>query len=178
MTDRLTQRKKQFLLSCPRAFLPGEVLYVGAKPERMEMLDLFIEAGSVVDILEIWSPNVEALLRWKGESGHVRNVIKGDVRTADLVGKYDVAVWYHGPEHVAKEDLSFCLSNLEMMARKMVVLGMPWGVYRQGPAGGNVFETHRANLYPRDLQAFGYSTDTIGEMDRPGSNLLAWKVKP
>lgn len=178
MTDRLAQRKRQFLLSCPLAFLPGQVLYVGAKPERMEMLDLFLEAGSVVDILEIWSPNVEALLRWKGENGRVRKIMKGDVRTMDLAGRYDVAVWYHGPEHVEKEALPFCLANLETMARKVVALGMPWGVYRQGPAGGNVFETHRTSLYPADLEAFGYKTSTIGEMDRPGSNLLAWKVKP
>lgn len=177
MTDRLERRKKQFLASCPLAFLPGEVLYVGAKPERMEMLDLFIEAGSAVDILEIWSPNVEALVRWNEKEGRVRAIMKGDVRTADLVGKYDVAVWYHGPEHVEREALPFCLSNLEMMARRVVVLGMPWGIYRQGPAGGNVFEAHRTSLYPEDLRRFGYLTDTIGEKDRTGSNLLAWKVK-
>jgi hypothetical protein len=104
-----------------------------------------------------------------------RKILRGNIRTDDLPEKYDVVMFWHGPEHLTREDLPFALSKAEMMATRLVVLASPWGRYAQGDCGGNPFERHVSHLYEIDLEAFGYRTSTLGRKDKKGSNLLAWK---
>lgn len=66
------------------------------------------------------------------------------------------------------------LANLEAVSR-VVVLGCPYGVYKQGAEYGNPYEEHLSYLYPEFLQGLGYNVDTVGNIDERGSNILAWK---
>jgi hypothetical protein len=169
------ERRVQFARAIPDALAPaGRLLYVGGKPERVQILDLFFEAGWSADILEVWHENAVALKLWPDLDPYPTNVIEGDVRTTPLL-VYDSVVWWHGPEHVDPVELPVVLRKLEAAAMKMVILASPWGRYAQGPAGGNPFETHLAAIYPSTLKLLGYQTDAIGKADRKGSNLLAWK---
>lgn len=170
------ERRAQFARAIPDATSIGSrLLYVGGKPERVQVLDLYLEAGWSVDILEAWHENAEALRRWPVLDLYPASlVIEGDVRTAPL-RPYDVVVWWHGPEHVKAEEFPAVLRRLESAATKMVILASPWGRYDQGPAGGNPFEEHLWAVYPEALRALGYKTDAIGTKDKKGSNLLAWK---
>lgn len=89
--------------------------------------------------------------------------------------KWDVVMWIHGPEHIEKSELADTLRNIESYTRYLVVLGCPWGVYKQGKSYGNPYEVHRAYLYPEDFLKLRYKVESIGAKDTPGSNLTAWK---
>jgi hypothetical protein len=154
------------------------LLYVGAKPGRIQMVRLFLENGFRVDVLEAWSPNAAALEKWNSENPTFGLIWKGNIRTTSALAdlpKYDVTMFWHGPEHVTREDLPFVLKNLEGLATRAVILGCPWGRYSQDAIGGNPFERHVSSLYEEDFSAFGYRTSTIGTKDKKGSHLLAWK---
>jgi hypothetical protein len=88
--------------------------------------------------------------------------------------RYQAVVWWHGPEHVKREELAATLARLEAMA-DIVILGCPWGVYPQGDYGGNPHEVHLATLLPEDFETLGYEVTTLGKRDDPASNLIAWK---
>ncbi len=168
---RLAQLKR----FVPGVFAPGTLLYVGAWPRRSQFLPELQAAGRRVTILEIWPENADY---FRGRPG--LEVVCGDVRevaTLKLPQEvYDVAFWWHGPEHVAKTDLSCTLVGLERRART-VVCGCPWGVSRQAELDGNIHQRHVSTLYPEDFQALGYRTDVYGPLNGGSrSNILA--VKP
>lgn len=174
----LDQRREEQLLRCvPDVIDPGTVLYVGGKPERLQMINVFASRGATIDVMEAWRPNVDALVAWNVEKKIFRTIIRGNIRRiGDIpVSKYDVVMFWHGPEHVAREDLPFVLLNMEAIATRLVILASPWGRYFQDSINGNPFEKHVSHLYPIDFEAFGYRVDAIGAKDKKGSNLLAWK---
>lgn len=154
------------------------LLYVGAKPGRIQMVRLFRAHYFLVDVLEAWSPNADALRKWNEENPTFGLIWTGNIRTTSALAdlpKYDIAMFWHGPEHVTREDLPFVLKNLESLATRAVILGSPWGRYHQDAVGGNPFEKHVSALYEEDFSSFGYRTSTIGTKDKKGSHLLAWK---
>lgn len=156
----------------PYLFQAGSLLNVGANQVRFELLPELYQAGRKITLLEVWPENIK---RWAADPRLVET-IEGDVRELDILrlGTYDVALWWHGPEHIEWEELAATLAKLEAAAEKLVVLGCPWGIYPQEPFMGNPFDAHRASLYPEDFAALGYRTATLGEMDEQGS-LVAWK---
>jgi hypothetical protein len=168
-------RRAQLREVVPGLFGPGTLLYVGASVRRAQFLRELMGAGRRVTVLEAHGPNVEHFRSWPG-----LQVVEGDVReVGGLVlpeEDYDVAFWWHGPEHVAARELAGTLRKLEERAR-VVVLGCPWGLYPQVGLEGNPFEQHRLALQPEDLQALGYRTWTLGRTGgRADSNILA--VRP
>jgi hypothetical protein len=155
----------------------GTLLYVGASPRRAQFLERLM-ATHRVTLLEIWPANAD-YFRQKGPG---LEVVCGDVRqVAKLalpVDRYDVAFWWHGPEHIRDSELAAALAGLEQRAR-MVVIGCPWGASRQVAIDGNAHQQHVATLYPADLQARGYRVDTIGVVNGGSrSNLLGVKQCP
>jgi len=158
----------------PGLWEPGRVLYVGAAPKRFQLGAELIEAGHQVTILEAWEPYAE-LYRARGFE-----VIGGDVRTwvPVLTGTttgYDVAVWWHGPEHVRFEEVGPALARLEAAA-DLVVIGCPWGNFPQEMVDGNPYQEHRCALYPEDLRRWGYRVAAQGMRDARGQGyLVGWK---
>lgn len=174
-------RKFQLLRRIPDALNDGggekTLLYVGGKPERLQMVDIFADNGFAIDVLEIWRVNVENLKKWNGDAKIFRTIYQGNIRnTAELPKeKYGIVMFWQGPEHVSREDLPFVLRNMESLATRLVILASPWGRYAQDAIGGNPFEKHVSHYYETDFAGFGYQTDAIGTKDKKGSNLLAWK---
>lgn len=187
--DRYQERS---LLKCLPGIFDGygkRLLYVGASSGRSYLLPDFCAGGYQVDILEAWTHNAKILRqKWEGKGpGHGR-VVQGDVRDRRLYSgrgflspdSYDVAFWWHGPEHIPEKELALTLRLLERAAR-LVVLGCPWGPCPQGAVGGNRFERHLSSFEPKDFGALGYSTDVVpGE--GPGgrghrSHITAWKER-
>ena len=72
----------------------------------------------------------------------LRNKVQGDVRNITNVDglddQYDIVLWWHGPEHVKKEEFADILAQLKSKARLAVVVGCPHGQYRQGASYGNI----------------------------------------
>ena len=152
---------------------PGKLIYVGARQDRMDFGNELKGAGHEFTILEIFEPNVKHLT----EVCPWATVIQGDVRNLENFSEdeFDYAFWWHGPEHIKEEELADAVKGLEKITKKIVVLGCPWGDYPQHHLHGNPYEEHEASLYPHHFEDMGYVVDTIGTVDKPGSNLTAVK---
>ena len=135
------------------------------------MLPLFLKVGYDYTILEIWKPNVMWLLRRQ------YNVIKADVQKMSKLslGKFDIVMWWHGPEHLEEDRLyASSLKQLQALTGKILITACPWGKYTSRRVTKNPYEEHLSCLYPEFFESLGWATNTIGEKDREGSNLLAW----
>ena len=127
-------------------------LYVGAMPTRADFVDVLAGAGWAIDILEVWEPYLDRLRTLAG----VRAVYLGDVRTWQPVARYDLAMWWHGPEHVPAGDIGAALATLERCA-SAVLLGCPWGETGSGDTGGNDHNRHVSQWTGAEFAARGYA---------------------
>ena len=179
----------------PDLFNQKTVLYVGAKIKKrwgkgVELLDMFVAEKAEIDIIEVFERNVIALKRFneegrnflngRVEAGAFRRIIHGNVIDIDFLDGlrpegYDIAMFWHGPEHLELPFVQPVIRGLEARSNKMTVLGCPWGIYKQGAVGGNEWETHQTALYPLFFEKMGYSVSTIGRRDEKKSNIMAWK---
>ncbi len=152
---------------------PGTLLYVGANHKRSHYMAELFAMGHEMTLLEIFEGNA----LYYRQSPVLQEVICGDVRDKGvLAGRHwDIAFWWHGPEHVPPSELERALKNLEAHAN-LVVLGCPFGLFEQPPVFGNLNEEHSGTYYPVDFKRLGYETSTQGPPDNRLSNLLAWKV--
>ena len=151
---------------------PGSLLYVGYRPDAHSWLWELLEVGNEVTVLEIWPSNVTSALETETR---VSRWIVGDVRQAEMVdGIFDHVWWWHGPEHVERAEFPGTLEKLKAKARRCVAVASPWGLYGQGPHGGNPNEIHRWSVYPEDFEQEGLGVRTDGEADQPGSEIVGW----
>jgi hypothetical protein len=165
-------RKEQLELEITDVYSYNTVLYIGARIDRADFLGEFQKNNYRIDILEIYKPNLDFLrqIEW------INNVIEGDVQNIEsLVNcKYDIIFWWHGPEHIDNEKLEITLNKLKKFSNKLVICGCPWGIYKQGEIKGNFWETHLSSLYPINFEKLNFKTKTLGEINKKGSNILAW----
>lgn len=153
---------------------PGSLLYIGARPDAHSWLDELSRAGHQITVGEIWPENILGL----EEAGYVtlgkiERLIRLDVR--EVAEPYDYIFWWHGPEHLAEDEIKLTLQNLEKNCRRLIALACPWGIYPQGPHNGNPYETHLTTIYPDFFERLGYSIKTDGQPDQAGSEIVAWK---
>jgi len=173
------QRLRLVRQEIPNLFTLGEtVLYVGATPQRFQLGRELFDAGYEITLLEAFKHNADHYQ----DHPWLKDVICGDVRDITEIAsgcKWDVVVWWHGPEHVAKEGLATVLADLGQVANKLVLLGCPWGINRQGVVGGNFYSVHWSSLETSDLATLGYETATLGEKDNPSTwcHIMAWRFK-
>ena len=155
---------------CERPF-EGRVLYVGARESRFDFSTELRANGAEVTVVEAWEQNAVHLstLSW------LHDVVHGDVRTVELGGPYDVAVWWHGPEHVPVDDVASAVARLEAVVTRCVLLGCPWGTYEQGVEYGNPFETHASHLSWELFERLGYDVECLGNEHEQGSCIVAAK---
>ena len=151
---------------------PGDMLYIGANPLRCHLANELNDAGWHLELLEVWQPNIDHY----ANNGPFHELTLGDVREIGAL-RHDALVWWHGPEHIGKDEIPVLLRRLEAMV-PVIVLGCPWGKYNQGAAYGNPYEEHRATLYPEDFLGWGYEVETCGRPDTGDglSHILAWKA--
>ncbi len=151
------------------------VLYVGANHLRQHFLSEFVSGYDRVVVLEIFPRNVAHLK--KNYTDKNTSIIHGDVRDAAGLtsGRFDVCFFWHGPEHLGRDEVGTVLRMLESITDSLVVLGMPYGNYPQGAEYGNKYETHLWDVYPADMERLGYLTHTIGDANDTLSNMMAWK---
>ena len=152
---------------------PGTVLYVGARPapECSHIMDYLAAAGATIDLLEIWPENCEGF----ADDKRLRHVMIGDVRhMAHLPEtRYDWVVWWHGPEHIERNELGPVIKQLGAISEH-VLLGCPWGEYEQGELYGNPHEKHVSTWQPKDFEELGFTVRTVGKRDKHGQ-IIAWR---
>ena len=143
-------------------------LYVGASAWRAYMLGDLVRWGWQPEVLEIWPENVYFVKRAWGFP-----VIQGDVATIPLARIYGLCLWWHGPEHIRKEDLPSTLAKLEAQC-DIVVLGCLAGHDPQPVLYGNSCEGHLWDVSPDDFRALGYSV-RVEPRPNHSPNITAWK---
>ena len=157
--------------------MTGHMLYVGGAPGKVQLVNKFSN-NFTIDLLEVHFSNLAAIAKEKV----FNRCIWGDVRDIERLSiwqpkKYDVAVWWHGPEHIRGYEMVMTLKKLEHVTESLILLGCPYGRYEQDTVNGNVYERHLQTLYPDDFAGLGYEVDFIGEVDsgQPDTCLIAWK---
>ena len=175
MTTELNERLERVRAVIPSILADAagkSALYVGASPQRRQLADELSAAGWRLTLLEIYEPNADF---YRERTEPFAEVITGDVRHMEFAERrFDLAVWWHGPEHASKPDGLRAIAALEALA-DTVVLASPVGDYPQDTEYGNRFERHRSTWVVEDYQALGYATDAIGVDGHCGSHVLAWK---
>lgn len=171
VNDIRTYREIQLIENIPDVYDYKSVLYIGASTRRQEMVKNFRCHGYEIDIVEPFLTNVEYCKLMPG----IDNVYESKIQTFLPKRKYDIVMWWHGPEHLLRDEIVYTLNHIERMANKYVILACPWGKYEQGTTDGNIHENHTKHWYPQEFNRLGYKTNTIGKVDVPGSNLLAYK---
>jgi len=176
-------RKRQ-INAIPSVFDYETMLYIGANPRRLELIDLFFVHEYAIDVLEVWEKNFDDLVKWNEKWKIFQDLYYGDVRMIDEVAffvhegkiqKWDIILFWHGPEHLPRLDVAPALAKLEKHANHLVIVGCPRGEYKQAPVDGNPFERHESYLYEKDFQDIGYLTNTLRPHKTRGSNIVAWK---
>jgi len=159
------------------------LLYVGARPQRMDHIKVFDNYD--ITILEIWKKNVDkihelvASQKWNvGAVGNLKKaksveLLHGDVINYEFYRKYDVSMWWHGPEHVDESQLEKAIRNLESCTQNVVILGCPWGEYEQ-KMDNNPYEEHLSSLQPEFFEKLGYKVEVHGQ-EGAGSNIMSIK---
>lgn len=169
--EKQEQERYDLLVKCvPDLFTrTGTCLYIGASVSRFQMGQRLIDAGYEISIVEPWQPNI-VHYRARGFP-----VVADDIRNAVLyLRKFDIVMWWHGPEHVNARDLAWLIPALETLARRYVILAYPYGEYAQGSHLGNDYEKHVTTLWPDSFR--GYQSASIGKAgDGPQSCVIAWK---
>lgn len=171
VNDIRSAREKQLEKCIPDLFNYKSVLYIGANTHRQQILKDFRNHGYEIDIVEPFEDNCKFCALIPG----VANVWESIIQDFNLDIKYDIVFWWHGPEHIDKEEYEKTFAKIESLANKYVVFGVPWGINPQDAIDGNDYEIHRTYVYPEDFQKYGYQTDTIGVKDTFNNNLIAYK---
>jgi len=89
-------------------------------------------------IVEVFEENVTAAVRKGCPEDKIFNL---DIRNVDLLPPADLLMFWHGPEHIIKEEFLDILPLLEAKY-KVLIFGMPLGEEPQGAAYGNPHESH------------------------------------
>lgn len=154
---------------------PGhKMLYVGGHlryGRNLQILPFFKSLGVVVDIIEIFPANILQLKTYPG----IRNLICDDIRNFASPEPYDIVCWWHGPEHVTREDFAYTMAKIEQYCTGLVICATPNGRYDQGPEYGNQAERHLAHYTLEDWLAMGWTADAIGIPNQKQGNIIAWK---
>lgn len=169
-----TKRYLDFLLKAkPDVLRRRACLYIGAHPGKgLSFLQELRHAGYVTTIIEAWEQNVKDIMPLL-ENGE--EIIHADIRAWVPPRRYDLVLWWHGPEHVPLSNAGEMLERLKEFAKGAVIVGAPWGSSPQGPAYGNPFEQHVSNVTEEFLESHGYEVATYGIKDKPcNGQIMGW----
>jgi len=160
------------------------LLYVGAKPKSIELIDLFNQYDTIiVEAYEKHVEKMEAMMR--GDlpmSPAVKQCLKtvfniqivhGDVLDLRLNRMFDVSVWWHGPEHVEIDQVEPAIENLVRHTTHLIILACPWGQHIRTD-NKNPYGSHKSYIQPDLFEELGFDVETHGK-EGPGSTILAIK---
>lgn len=151
------------------------MLYVGGHlryGRNLQMSAYFRKAGYTIDVIEIFPDNVIQLsnVQW------IKRLIEGDIRLFDPYMTYDLVVFWHGPEHLEKDEVLALLDKMKTYANA-IIFATPNGRYNQGPEYGNPAENHASTWYADDFTRLDMIASAIGNPDEENGNIVAYWMK-
>ena len=168
--------KDDFLKLIPELWTGGTCLYVGAKPARREMAETMKEIGFAVDAIEAWPNHYFGLTDWNKKNQVFRDIFLGNVLYAERIVRrtYDVVMWWHGPEHVAKEALPDFLATIQRICRGTIIMAFPHGDFEQSPLEGNPMDAHL--WFPKAIDFPGWNSKAyLGRDEKEWPQIVVWK---
>src|SRR5437879_9155119 len=92
-----------------------------------------------------------------------RPVVQADVRRLPFRAEsFDVVVSLDVVEHFTKPDAVRLISELERVARRLVVVLTPCGFVSQPPGEDEPWQEHKCGFEAGELEALGYSVSGLG----------------
>lgn len=147
-------------------------LYVGAWPNGCALIPELRNAGYQITIVEVWLPYVKEVQKLLLPD---EKIVHSDIRDFQTDDKFDVVIWWHGPEHMPQKDWERTMEKLDSFATTWCVLAGPWGTYRQGPVDGNPLQEHVSELTHKWFAERGWCVSTTGQPNMPGGEVVAWR---
>lgn len=171
-------RQEQLDSLIPAALKDGKgkrMLYVGGHlryGRNLQMSHYFLECGYKIDVIEVFPANVMQLqkVEW------ISRLTEGDIRYYDPMRTYDLTVFWHGPEHLTKEEVTELLQNMKRYSNA-VIFATPNGHYDQGEEYGNTAENHLSDWTAADFDQLGMTASAIGEPNQRNGNVVAYWMK-
>ena len=158
-------RQEQLLRCVPDIYDFQDCLYIGAHfhfGRNIQCGRLFKD----IEIVEVFHENVKQL-RAAGFTVH-----HSDIMAFAPERCYDVSMFWHGPEHLTKEQFPVLLEKLKKCTLNLIVFATPFGHYEQGPEYGNKHEKHLSDWRAEDFEMYGLEADEMGT--EYNGNVIAW----
>lgn len=148
------------------------MLYVGCALKRPTDYQKIRKMAKHITCVEVWKPVAESIR----ERGLWNEVICADIYDWIPEKPYDIAIWWHGPEHMDMDKAQEVILRLRD-TMPIVWLATPHGLSPQGGIRNNPYEEHRSVWYANDFEALGFRTGVSGHINTKGSQLVAWHPK-
>ena len=133
------------------------------------MLDVGCSDGRGSDVLtgafgcDIYRPALDAARRAKRRAP----VTQADLRRLPYRSRaFDVVTALDVIEHFEKDDAYLVLSEMERVARSLVIVLTPSGFVAQPPTEDEPWQLHRCGFSEEDLRAVGYEVEGVGGWKR------------
>jgi len=154
---------------------PLNILYIGARPKRIQCVPELHEVGHSLTLLELIPRFAEEY-----RDTFFDEIIVGDVRDLQriMTTRYDVTFWWHGPEHLEWNESTEVIESIERLTNYLVVLASPYGKTKF-QLYNHPGQSHVSAWYPRDYTRMGYAVQVIGRKDAGlrhiYSHVMGWK---
>jgi hypothetical protein len=122
-------------------------------------------------IVEVFEPNVQDAIKKGCPKERIYNISIAEV---DKLPSADLLMFWHGPEHLLKEDFLSILPKLEEKYDKLI-FGMPLGEEPQGAAYGNPYECHISSWESQEWRDLGYEVTEVHD-SQPYSHITTYKL--
>jgi len=120
--------------------------------------------------LELFDEYIEK----KVNNPYIRDVVAGDVRLIDEVfdeDSFDLVFWSAGPEHIYKDEWADTFRRIDIVAKKLCIIHLPWG------SGYDKDKTHLSkSTRCGEMELFGFECLYGGDEDTKQGSIKGYKV--
>jgi hypothetical protein len=131
-------------------------------PRRHWWIKICEANGIEWNIVEVFEPNVKDAI---SKGCPPQKIFNLSISEVDTLPNTDCLLFWHGPEHLYKEEFLDVLKKLEQKY-KVLIFGMPLGEEPQGEAYGNPYEKHVSSWERKEWEELGYTVFEVHDHQR------------
>lgn len=154
-------------------------LYVGARPggSYQGFIHCLMQRGFTdFHIVEAYEPHW-ARIRVPFDGCRVA-ALRADIRDwapEQKDQRFDAVFWHHGPEHVMRDDFRALLPHLQRIAKHVLYVGLPHGLWVQEDLRNNGYDAHVSHWLPDEIEALGFDVHAFGQPHCKTPMFGVWK---